>query len=77
MTIIDLTVLICGVFLFEIYLINHYLFIGYVTVAWVLIAVKNEFYEVERQTKLIQLFVCVLVKMDCTSFFFVYKFAML
>jgi putative colanic acid biosynthesis UDP-glucose lipid carrier transferase len=56
MTIIDLTVLICGVFLFEIYLTNHYLFIGYVTVAWVIIAVKNEFYEVERQTKLIQLF---------------------
>ncbi|WP_424004053.1 exopolysaccharide biosynthesis polyprenyl glycosylphosphotransferase [Maribacter sp. IgM3_T14_3] len=53
---IDLTVLVCGVFLFDIFLVNHFIFIGYVTIAWIIIAVKNGFYEVERQARAIQLF---------------------
>ena len=56
MGLIDLTILICGVFLFEIQLVNYYLFIGYVSVAWTIISLKNGFYEVERQARVIQLF---------------------
>ncbi|WP_291967289.1 exopolysaccharide biosynthesis polyprenyl glycosylphosphotransferase [Maribacter sp.] len=56
MSLVDLAILIYGVSLFEIYLVNQYLFIGYVTLSWIIIAVKNGFYEVERQTRLIQLF---------------------
>lgn len=56
MGLIDLTILVCGVFLFKIFLINHYVFIGYVTITWIIISLKNDFYEVERQAKIIQLF---------------------
>ena len=55
MAIVDLAILICGVFLFEIKLINYYLFIGYVVIAWTIISLKNDFYEVQRQAKAIHL----------------------
>ncbi len=56
MGLIDLTILVCGVFLFKIFLINHYVFIAYVSITWIIISLKNDFYEVERQAKVIQLF---------------------
>ncbi|MRX64301.1 exopolysaccharide biosynthesis polyprenyl glycosylphosphotransferase [Maribacter luteus] len=52
----DLTILICGVFLFEIQLSNYYSFIVYISIAWIIISLKNGFYEVDRQARVIQLF---------------------
>lgn len=55
MLLIDLIIIVSGVFLFEIFLIKYYIFVGYVSLAWVIISLKNGFYDIERQTKLVQL----------------------
>ena len=50
----DLFIIIGSVFLFEINLSSPYLFIGYIATLWVIIAVRNHFYEVQRHTRIIQ-----------------------
>lgn len=52
---IDLVVINLAISLFEINLTNDYIFGIYITVSWVLIALKNKFYEVQRHTRLIRL----------------------
>ncbi len=52
---IDLAVINAAVYLFEINLTNVYIFCLYITISWILIAVKNGFYEVQRHTRLIRL----------------------
>ncbi|MCB4807313.1 exopolysaccharide biosynthesis polyprenyl glycosylphosphotransferase [Tamlana sp. 62-3] len=51
---IDLTILNGAIFLFPINLNNHYLFACYISVSWIIIALRNNFYEVYRHTKIIQ-----------------------
>ena len=50
----DLAIINAAVFLFEINITDVYLFALYSSVFWVLIAVWNDFYEVQRYTKIIQ-----------------------
>lgn len=45
-----------AVFLFEINLNNVYLFCLYISLSWIIIAVKNGFYEIQRHTRLLQIF---------------------
>lgn len=54
--VIDLIILNGSVFLFEINLKDVYFFSLYISLLWVLISVKNHFYEVQRHTKIIQIF---------------------
>lgn len=44
-----------AVFLFEINLNNIYGFCLYISLSWIIIAVRNHFYEVERHTRIIQI----------------------
>lgn len=52
---IDLVIINMTVFLFEINLNDSFLFGVYMSITWVIIAVKNNFYEVQRHTRLIQI----------------------
>ncbi|WP_396602633.1 undecaprenyl-phosphate glucose phosphotransferase [Algibacter sp. R77976] len=52
---IDLVIINMAVFYFEINLKNIYVFCLYISISWILIAVKNHFYEVHRHTRLIQI----------------------
>ena len=52
---IDLAIINVAIFCFEINLKNVYIFSLYVSISWIIIAMKNQFYEVQRQTRLIQI----------------------
>lgn len=51
---IDLAIINLLVFLFDININDHYLFMSYVSLLWVLISVKNHFYEIQRHTRIVQ-----------------------
>ncbi|WNH13966.1 undecaprenyl-phosphate glucose phosphotransferase [Thalassobellus suaedae] len=69
---IDLSVIIGAIFLFQINLNNTYIFILYVSIFWIIIAFKNQFYEVQRYTKIIQI---VTLLLSQTFFFFITLYA--
>jgi putative colanic acid biosysnthesis UDP-glucose lipid carrier transferase len=52
---IDLSIIVGAIFLFEINLNDKYLFVTYACFFWIIIAFKNKFYEVQRHTKIIQI----------------------
>ncbi|WP_100613709.1 undecaprenyl-phosphate glucose phosphotransferase [Confluentibacter citreus] len=53
---IDLVILNGSIFLFEINLNNIYVFSIYISILWIIITLKNHFYQVQRHTRIIQLF---------------------
>ena len=53
--IIDLVIINMTVFLFQINIKDTFIFGIYITLVWVIISLKNQFYEVQRHTKLIQM----------------------
>lgn len=52
---IDLVIIVMSIFFFEINFNNIYIFTLYISIAWIIIALKNHFYEVQRHTKIIQI----------------------
>mgnify|MGYP001565191507 FL=1 len=52
---IDLVIINMAVFYFEINLENVYAFCIYISISWIIIAVKNHFYEIHRYTRLIKI----------------------
>ena len=52
---IDLIIINASIFLFEIYLNSIYTFGLYITLVWIIISLKNHFYEVQRHTRIIQI----------------------
>lgn len=52
---VDLAIINMAVYAFDINLTNDYMFCLYITLSWILISVKNNFYEVERHTRLIRI----------------------
>ena len=54
-SIIDLAIINLAVFLFKISVNDDYVFCLYITLAWILIAIRNHFYEVQRHTRIIQI----------------------
>ncbi|XMO87880.1 undecaprenyl-phosphate glucose phosphotransferase [Algibacter sp. AS12] len=52
---IDLVIINMAVFYFDINLKNIYIFCLYISLSWMIIAIKNHFYEVQRHTRLIQI----------------------
>lgn len=69
---IDLCIINGAIFLFEINITNTYLFSIYISVLWVIISFKNDFYEVQRYTKIIQVATLILRQ---TSFFAIILYA--
>ncbi len=57
---IDYSIIGGVIFLFDINLNNIYLFLGYAFASWYIIAFKNQFYEVNRYTKVIQVITLLL-----------------
>ena len=51
----DLVIINMAVFYFEINLKNVYAFCLYISISWIIIAVKNHFYEIHRYTRLIKI----------------------
>lgn len=51
----DLSIINATIFLFDINLSNIYPFMGYITLFWLVISLKNHFYEVQRHTRIIQI----------------------
>ena len=52
---IDISIITGCLFLFDINLNNIYVFLSYASISWIIIAFKNQFYEVQRHTKIIQI----------------------
>ena len=52
---VDLIIINATVFLFKTNIINTYIFISYISVLWLIISFKNQFYEVQRNTRNIQI----------------------
>lgn len=52
---IDLAIINMAIFCFDINLKNVYGFCLYISISWIIISVKNRFYEVQRHTRLIQI----------------------
>ena len=59
-SIIDLAIINITVFLFEINITNVYLYIFYISALWIIISIKNHFYEVHRYTKIVQIITLLL-----------------
>ncbi len=52
---IDLVIINMAIFLFEINLNNLYAFCLYISFSWIIIAIVNHFYEIQRHTRIIQI----------------------
>ncbi|PQV49660.1 putative colanic acid biosynthesis UDP-glucose lipid carrier transferase [Jejuia pallidilutea] len=57
---VDLVIINATVFLFEINLTDRLLFFGYISVLWSIISFYNRFYEVQRNTRIIQILTLLL-----------------
>ncbi|MFH4963788.1 undecaprenyl-phosphate glucose phosphotransferase [Gaetbulibacter sp. M235] len=60
---VDLSIINGAIFLFDINLTNLYFFSLYISVLWVIISFRNNFYEVQRYTKIVQVITLILVQM--------------
>jgi putative colanic acid biosynthesis UDP-glucose lipid carrier transferase len=58
--VIDLSIIVGSIFLFDINLNNVYVFVSYSAIFWVIIAFKNQFYEVQRYARVIQIIMSLL-----------------
>ncbi|MFB9055246.1 undecaprenyl-phosphate glucose phosphotransferase [Mariniflexile ostreae] len=56
----DLAIINLAIFLFQINLSNHYVFMMYISALWILIAIKNHFYEIQRHTRVVQVITLLL-----------------
>ena len=58
----DLVIINATIFLFEINLTNIYIFISYISLLWLIISFKNQFYEIQRSTKIIQIITLLIMQ---------------
>jgi len=58
--IIDLIIVISAIFLFHTNLDNVYFFILYIFLVWIIISVSNNFYEIQRHTRIVQIITLLL-----------------
>jgi len=61
--IVDLSIIIGSIFMFDININNLYVFSLYISILWVVISFRNNFYEVQRYTKIVQVITLILVQM--------------
>ena len=57
----DLVIINATIFLFEINITNTYIFASYISLLWLIISFKNRFYEVQRNTKIVQIITLLLM----------------
>ena len=57
---VDLIIINASVFLFETHIIDTYIFVLYISLLWLIISFKNHFYEVQRNTRIIQIIMLLL-----------------
>ncbi|WP_445958131.1 undecaprenyl-phosphate glucose phosphotransferase [Yeosuana sp.] len=57
---VDLSIINGAIFFFEINITNTYLFSLYISALWIIISFKNDFYEVQRYTKIVQVMTLIL-----------------
>jgi len=60
---VDLSIINGALFLFEINITNIYFFSLYISVLWIIISFRNNFYEVQRYSKIVQVITLILVQM--------------
>jgi len=60
---VDLSIINGALFLFEINITNFYFFSLYISVLWIIISFRNNFYEVQRYSKIVQVITLILVQM--------------
>jgi Undecaprenyl-phosphate glucose phosphotransferase len=60
---VDLVILNATIFLFKTNITNTYIFILYISLFWLIISFKNQFYEVQRNTKIVQITTLLLKQM--------------
>ena len=70
---VDLGILNGAIFLFEINLKNEYVFGLYISLLWIIISFKNNFYEVERYSKIIQV-ITLIIRQVALFFLILYAF---
>jgi len=58
--IVDLAIINGAIFLFETNITNTYFFILYISILWLIISFKNQFYEVQRNTRIVQVITLIL-----------------
>ena len=56
----DLIIINATIFLFKTNIINTYIFILYISLLWLMISYKNQFYEVQRNTRIVQIITLLL-----------------
>ena len=67
-------IIICGtVFLFNTNIINIYIFFSYISFLWLIISFKNQFYEVHRNTRIVQI-IALLFRQIILYAFILYAF---
>lgn len=71
--IIDLIIIISSIFLFEINLNNVYFFILYASLVWIIISIIDDFYEIQRHTRIVQI-ITVLLKQTTLFAIILYAF---
>jgi len=70
---VDLVIINGTVFLFTTNITNTYIFGTYITLFWIIISFKNKFYEVQRNTKIVQI-ITLLVKQTVLFALILYAF---
>ena len=70
---VDLGILNWAVYLFEINLKNEYVFGLYISLLWIIISFKNNFYEVRRYSKIIQV-ITLIIRQFGLFFLILYAF---
>jgi putative colanic acid biosynthesis UDP-glucose lipid carrier transferase len=70
---VDLGILNGAIFLFQINLKNEYVFGLYISLLWIIISFKNNFYEVERYSKIIQVIILI-IRQVALFFLILYAF---
>jgi putative colanic acid biosysnthesis UDP-glucose lipid carrier transferase len=60
---VDLGIINGSIFLFEINITNIYLFSLYISVCWIMISFRNNFYEVQRYTKIVNITTLILAQL--------------
>ena len=58
--IIDLIIIVASLFFFNTNVIDNYVFASYIGLSWIIIAMSNHFYEIQRHTRIVQIITLLL-----------------
>ena len=58
--VVDLFIINATIFLFDTNITNTYIFLCYISLMWFVVSIKNGFYEVQRNTRIVQIITLLL-----------------